>query len=137
MDRDGDNKRQKKRVAEMRGRAAERWAGRYLQLKGYQILARRFRGFGRGVGEVDLIVRRGKVIVFVEVKARDDALVGLDAVSRWSQVRISRAARLWLTTRRVSDAFEVRFDVVVMMRWGMFWRWPAHFRDVWREDPRG
>ena len=57
-------------AAERRGRQAERWAGWLLRLKGYRVLDRRWRGRG---GEIDLVVRRGAVLAFVEVKMREDA----------------------------------------------------------------
>ena len=56
-----------KRKAQARGRLAEIAAALVLTLKGYRILARRFRC---PVGEVDLIARRFGTVVFVEVKAR-------------------------------------------------------------------
>lgn len=120
----------KRREAEKRGRRAEAWAAFALRVKGYQVIARRQRS---PVGEIDLIVRRGRIIAFVEVKQRPDVLSGLDAVTPTAQRRIARAARAWLIAKRVNDAFEVRFDVIVVVPR----RWPAHIRDVWREDPLG
>ena len=54
---------------EQRGRRAENIAAMFLRLKGYTILDRRCR---TPFGEIDIIARRGKTIVFVEVKARRD-----------------------------------------------------------------
>jgi len=64
--------------AEARGRGAETMACWYLRLRGWRILARRARVPG---GEVDVVARRGRTLVFVEVKARSDeyaAAVSLD-----------------------------------------------------------
>ncbi|MCC6983646.1 MAG: YraN family protein [Bauldia sp.] len=99
--------------AERYGRGAERWAELYLRLKGYRILARRFRV---PVGEIDLIVRRGRVIAFVEVKARASVDSGLYAISPGAQRRISRAADLWLARHPDARAFDIRFDAIVIMR---------------------
>jgi putative endonuclease len=99
--------------AERYGRGAERWAEIYLRLKGYRVLARRYK---TPVGEIDLIVRRGRVIAFVEVKARPDQDSGLYAISPTAQRRISRAAELWLAKHPDARAFDVRFDAIVIMR---------------------
>ena len=67
----------RRRKAERRGRRAELIAAWYLRLKLYRVLARRYR---TPVGEIDLIVRRGRTIVFVEVKHRPSEAEALEAV---------------------------------------------------------
>jgi putative endonuclease len=57
----------KRRRAWRRGRLAESMAAFLLRLKGFRILAR---GYKVPVGEIDIIARRGRLIAFVEVKAR-------------------------------------------------------------------
>ena len=57
----------KRQAAERRDRRAEALAALWLQLKGWRVLTRRVR---TPVGEVDLVVRRGGTLAFVEVKAR-------------------------------------------------------------------
>ena len=64
-----------------------------LLLKGYRTLGRRFAAAG---GEIDLIVRRGATIAFVEVKARDDLDDAAKAINEAKRRRIGRAARVWL-----------------------------------------
>ena len=64
--------------AEARGRLAELAALTRLRLKGYRLLARRFQS---GQGEVDLIMRRGEVTAFIEVKARGTIDDGVTAVT--------------------------------------------------------
>ena len=54
-------------AAEKRGRQGERIAAWWLRLKGWQILARRVK---TRAGEIDIIARRGSLVIFVEVKAR-------------------------------------------------------------------
>ena len=68
-----------RRLAERRGRRAETLAAWYLRLKGYRILARRYR---TPVGEIDLIVRRGRLVAFVEVKRRPTEAEAAEAVTR-------------------------------------------------------
>ncbi len=74
-----------RRAAEVAGRRGERIAGWWLRLKGWQILDRRVR---TPAGEVDLVARRGKLVAFVEVKAR-----ATDAAASWSPSSRSRHAR--------------------------------------------
>ncbi len=76
-------------AAEKRGRGAETLACWWLRFHGWRILARRARVPG---GEVDIIARRGKVLAFVEVKARateESAAMSLDA---WRLRRVVVAA---------------------------------------------
>ena len=82
-----------RRLAERRGRRAETLAAWYLRLKGYRILARRYR---TPVGEIDLIARRGRLVAFVEVKQRPSDAEGAEAITATSRRRIARAASAWL-----------------------------------------
>jgi len=82
--------------AERRGRIAEQIAAYWLRLKGYRILARRYR---TPVGEIDLIVRNRSTLVFIEVKARRDIEAALNALGAHQRRRIERAARLYLAHR--------------------------------------
>ena len=68
----------RRRQAERKGRIAEICAAGLLLLKGYRILARRFK---TPQGEVDLILRKRNALVCVEVKARADLGAALEAVT--------------------------------------------------------
>lgn len=90
-----------------------------LMLKGYRPVARRFSAAG---GEIDLIVRRGRTIAFVEVKARarlDDALASIDARKR---ARFSRAVRSWLGRHPPPPDVTLRADAVFVAPR----TWPVH-----------
>ncbi len=88
----------------------ERLAGNYLEKKGYQILEYNFRC---RCGEIDLIARDGKTIVFCEVKYRKDSGKGhpYEAVGRRKQRTICRCARSYINRSRRQGA-ACRFDVV-------------------------
>jgi putative endonuclease len=107
-----------RRRAERHGRGAETRALLALLVKGYLPLARRVR---TPVGEIDLIVKRGRVLAFVEVKARADAEEALAAAAR-SRERILRAAEWWLAAHPRHAKAEPRFDVVLIAPG----RFPAH-----------
>ena len=113
-----------RREAERGGRRAERLAAWWLRLKGWRILAIRAR---TPVGEIDLIARRGRVLAFVEVKARagDDA-AGL-ALDEWRLRRVARAAEA-LAPRYARPDDDIRIDAVFIVPG----RLPRHMPDVWR-----
>lgn len=118
-----------RREAERRGLRAEAIAALWLRLRGWRILARRFR---TPVGEIDLIAKRGATLAIIEVKARDDLVTALDAVSAHSRRRIERAAEVFLANRPDASKFSPRFDVIVIRPW----RRPRHLTDAWRPDWR-
>lgn len=113
----------KRRRAERLGHAAEYWAALYLMLKGYRILAIRYR---TRLGEIDLIVRKKDVVAIVEVKARSTASGAVDAVGWHSQQRIRAAADLWMSKRKDSANLSLRFDIVAVIPRRM----PRHFVDA-------
>jgi putative endonuclease len=111
----------RKRIrAERLGRWSEYRAALALLIKGYRIVALRYK---TKAGEVDIIARRGDLVIFVEVKARKDLRAGVDAVSYTAERRIENAADHWL--RRQSDAtrLSLRHDIIVVRPW----HWPTHF----------
>jgi putative endonuclease len=115
-----------RRGRERAGRLAEGVAAWLLRLKGYRILARRY---ATPLGEIDLVARRGDLVLFVEVKRRAHAGIALEALLPRQQRRIARAAALFLQQRPRHAACAVRFDLVAVSPW----RLPCHVTDVWRE----
>jgi putative endonuclease len=107
------------------GHLAEAVAAALLLAKGFRLIARRYR---TPLGEIDLIVRRGRTIAFVEVKARDSREEGLVSVGRMSERRIVAAADLWLAKHPAASGFDLRYDMVVVTPW----RLPAHLPDAFR-----
>lgn len=117
----------RRQAAERRGRRAESLAAAWLRLKGYRILARRVR---LPVGEVDLIACKGRLVAFVEVKARTNAELALTAVSYTAWKRINRAAESWMAKRPDLAGSDWRFDLIAICPS----RLPQHYRDHWRPD---
>ena len=109
----------RRRATYLRGHWAEHVAFMILVFKGYRLLARRYSASG---GEIDLIVKRGDTIAFVEVKRRgamDDALIAIGAQKR---ERFSRAARAWVSRNRWAAGKTFRADAVFVAPG----RWPRH-----------
>ena len=92
------------------GELGERIAERWLSGRGWRVVGRRFRS---GHRDIDLIVERGGVVAFVEVKARRGARFGdpVGAVNWRKQRELGRSARVWVARfGRAGQAY--RFDVV-------------------------
>ncbi len=112
-----------RREAYRRGHRGEWLAALALMLKGYRIVARRYR---TKLGEIDLIARRGDLVLIVEVKARPTLAEAMDAVAYGSQRRIEGAADLWLSRQPDYARLSVRFDMVAVLPR----RWPVHVENV-------
>ncbi len=84
-----------------------------LLAKGYRPLARRFKAAG---GEIDLVMRRGGLVAFVEVKARRGAALGGAgaAVDARKLLRVRRTAERWLAAHRSARRLAPRIDVVAV-----------------------
>ena len=95
----------------LRGRGAERLALLWLLAKGYRPLARRYSASG---GEIDLIVRRGQTIAFVEVKARGSMEAALGSIDAAKRRRFGRAARAWLSRNLSAVGLTFRADAVFL-----------------------
>ena len=120
---DADPLGKKRKRAERRGRTSEYIAALYLLLKGYRIVALRYR---TKAGEVDIIARRGDIVVFVEVKARREEGLAVDAVNFSAQQRIRAASDIWLSRQPDAISLTQRYDIVAVLPG----RWPRHFRDA-------
>jgi len=94
------------------GVRGEDLAAAYLERLRYRIIDRNFRCRG---GEVDIVARDGKTLVFVEVKTRRTAGYGVPqlAVTPFKQRQISKAALAWLARKGMLDV-SARFDVIAI-----------------------
>lgn len=113
-----------RREAERRGRGAETIATWWLRLRGWRILARRARVPG---GEVDIVARRGRILAFVEVKARASADAAAFSLDRYRLRRVAVAAER-LAPRYMREGDDVRIDAVFVVPR----RLPLHLPDIWQ-----
>ena len=92
------------------GAAGEAAAARWYETGGYTIVARNWRCRD---GELDLVVAKGRLYVFCEVKTRTSDAFGLpaEAVTRQKQARIRRLAARWLEEAAPARPRSIRFDV--------------------------
>jgi putative endonuclease len=100
-----------RRALGARGEAA---VAAWYEAEGYRVLVRNWRC---RAGEIDLIVHRGRHVVFCEVKARTTDAFGVpaEAVTRTKQMRLRRLAATWLDTDAPWPAAGLRFDVASVL----------------------
>ena len=101
-----------------RGRAAERRVAWRYRLRGYRILARNVRAGGV---ELDLIVRRGRRLVFCEVKLKEGPRFGdaLEAVDEWKRERLRRGVQAWLLANPSFSHLHVAFEFAAVRPTGI------------------
>jgi len=96
-------------VARNFGLRAETLAALWLRLKFFRIVAR---NYAAARGEIDVIARRGRLVVFVEVKARPSLEAAQIAIDARKVARISRAARVWLAGNPQASGCALRGDAI-------------------------
>ena len=95
------------------GKIGEEWADLFLQACGFTRVTTRYRRPG---GEIDLVMRKGDLLVFVEVKTRGVGHYGLpeEAVHQRQLGRLRRLARRFLLENPCWRSMTYRFDVVAV-----------------------
>lgn len=95
------------------GRSGEDAATLYLTTQGYRIIARNLR---TPVGEIDIVARKNKNLIFVEVKTRRSLAFGSpqEAVGPRKQRQIIRAAQ-WVLSDAQHRGLQPRFDVIAIL----------------------
>lgn len=93
------------------GYAGEALAAQYLQTKGYQILENNFTIRG---GEIDLVAKKGRIWIFVEVKTRtkDSFGYGDESIDRLKKARLRRAVQRYLDSKIREQDPDYRADLV-------------------------
>lgn len=114
---------QSRRLAERRGLRGEAVAAFWLRLFGWQLVARRVRV---RVGEIDLIMRRRRMLAFIEVKTRRRAAELDLAIDAYRLRRVAAAVNA-VAHRYARPGDDYRIDVVLIAPW----RWPRHLTNVW------
>jgi putative endonuclease len=117
----GEDKR--RGLARLRGVDAERAAMIFLMLKGFRPLVRGYRGRG---GEIDLVMRRGRLVVAVEVKARSSLDAAAAALTAAKVARIGAGMRQFRSERGLGDDLIYRCDAVLVAPY----RLPRHLADI-------
>src|SRR4051812_47570333 len=98
-----------KKMFDSLGARGENVAAKHLRNQGYKIIIRNYR---TPVGEIDIIARDGKTLVFCEVKTRvDDETQPEAQVNQTKQHQITKAAKMYLS-RFGTPQPPARFDVV-------------------------
>jgi putative endonuclease len=113
----------RRQAAERRGRRA----ALLLRLKEFRVLARRYRC---PVGEIDIVARRARLLVAVEVKARGDLDTAAHAIDQRQRKRIIRATDHFLAANppySISN-YQIRFDAILVAPGKL----PRHIPDAWR-----
>lgn len=112
-----------RKAAENRGREGERRAAWWLWLRGWQILDRRVR---TPAGEIDLVVRKGKLVAFVEVKTRATGAELDFAIDERRLARVAAAAE-YLMPRYARPGDDIRVDVILIAPRTL----PRHIENAW------
>lgn len=113
-----------------RGKYAEFLARIYMRLHGFKIIACNYVcGRGTTVGEIDFVARRGKLIVFAEVKQRSSIMAAAYAIHKNQQKRLIRGAQNFIKNNPQYKNCDLRFDAILVV-------WPfriSHIKNAWSE----
>jgi putative endonuclease len=110
-------------IAERRGRRAEMLAAWWLRLKGYRLRGARVRN---SKGEIDLVMQRGKMLIFVEVKARASIVEAQEALTLRGLARMRAASRVAMRRFDKKTRLNHRFDAVLIAPW----HFPRHIQMI-------
>ncbi|MEJ8572701.1 YraN family protein [Microbaculum marinum] len=105
-----------RRRAESVGRTAETATALLYMAFGFRPLARRLR---TPVGELDLLARRGSLLVAVEVKLRESTAIASETITPRNRRRIVDATRWWLAMNPEHGQYTIRFDAVLWAPWSL------------------
>jgi putative endonuclease len=104
------------------GLFAEKIAIFFLRLKGYKILAWRFKN---RFGEIDIVAKKSRIIVIIEVKARKSKII-IEEVLRPKQIeRVKKSAEFFISQNPQFQNYDLRFDFIEINRFFF----PKHYQN--------
>lgn len=113
-----------------RGHFAETIALWYLRMKGYRLVQKNFVvKKGTGAGEIDLIMTKGKTIVFFEVKKRHTYGAAAEAITVNNKMRVVKSSAVFLQKHPEFSNYEMRYDAVLFSNHHFL---PRHIPNAWR-----
>lgn len=110
-------------LTELKGRWGEFAATIILRLKGYRIIAKRYK---TKCGEIDIIAYKQDTIVFIEVKARKTIEKCFIAINYHQMQRLQRASMIFLKNHPNYSMKFTRYDVILIANWHL----PQHIENV-------
>jgi len=113
------------RTSHQTGLLAEKFCCLALRLKGYRLLAVRYK---TPFGEIDIIAARGRTVAAIEVKARATREAAVESISQKQRARIARALQDFAMRKPSYADAELRFDVMLVAPR----QWPLHIKNAWR-----
>ena len=114
----------KRQQAERSGRDGEARAALWLRAKGWQVLDRRVK---TAAGEIDLVVKRGRLVAFIEVKWRQQREELDHAIDQHRLARVAAATDA-VAHRYAKEGEDIRVDVILLAP-GTF---PRHIANAWQ-----
>ena len=112
-----------RKQAYLKGYLAEWVACALLCMKGYRVLASRHK---TPFGEIDIIAKRGRVVVGVEVKKRRSQVLAQEILAAQGTARMGRALSFYLTHHRQYATHNIRLDGICVGAWFI----PRHFQNI-------
>lgn len=109
-----------------RGLVAEAIARLWLRLKGYSVMASRYRNT---YGEIDLIIRKRQKLIAVEIKYRYSYKTAAESITWRQRQRIERTLQAYLATLTWQPE-EIRFDAVLLS----MTQPPKHLKNAWQSQ---
>ncbi len=112
------------------GHFAETIAIWFLRFRGYRLVKRNFVvKRGTGAGEIDLIMTKGKKIIFFEVKKRKTYNLAAEAITIKNQMRVVKSSAVFLKQYPRYQSYQVQYDAIIFSSYHFF---PRHIQNAWR-----